>query len=313
MRTGTLGQQERGRRAPGPPAAPSLIVFCPSQHHGGERWLLQHHPAPHRHPPEHSAGRRGGCGAGQHRHQVRPSALPGVPPGAGTGPALGWRHPAPVTPQKGIKFLPTGTRVRVGVGGGSQVVARGAGRWAQTLPATGRARRGQGGGTGGTQLRGSTPSSCSRRGWVGFFGRRVDAVSLEKLLRGVGQLGTERGTRFPGCQHVTLPGWQETCHPPGSTWRGSGGHAGARGPMPGWQGPSPGTSRCGESRAELGDVGEPSPWRASPAPPTGGIPGIQRFKNSRNPRSRSQRSPGCLQLPRFTPEQQQQQRGFGSR
>lgn len=97
----------------------SLMTFCPSQHHGAERRLPQHHPSPHRHLPEHGAGRRGGRGTGQHRHQVRPPALAGVPRGAGTNAAVGQRRP-----RKGIKLLPAGTRVRVGAGRGSGVAGR---------------------------------------------------------------------------------------------------------------------------------------------------------------------------------------------
>ncbi|XP_072702778.1 nucleoside diphosphate-linked moiety X motif 17 isoform X8 [Ciconia boyciana] len=64
-------------------------------HHGAEHRLLQHRPAPDRDLPEHGSGRRGGRGTGQHRHQVRPSALAGVPRGAGASLALGQPHAAP--------------------------------------------------------------------------------------------------------------------------------------------------------------------------------------------------------------------------
>ncbi|XP_072702772.1 nucleoside diphosphate-linked moiety X motif 17 isoform X2 [Ciconia boyciana] len=66
-----------------------------SEHHGAEHRLLQHRPAPDRDLPEHGSGRRGGRGTGQHRHQVRPSALAGVPRGAGASLALGQPHAAP--------------------------------------------------------------------------------------------------------------------------------------------------------------------------------------------------------------------------
>ncbi|KAM7080464.1 nucleoside diphosphate-linked moiety X motif 17 isoform 6-T6 [Ciconia maguari] len=66
-----------------------------SEHHGAEHRLLRHRPAPDRDLPEHGSGRRGGRGTGQHRHQVRPSALAGVPRGAGASLALGQPHAAP--------------------------------------------------------------------------------------------------------------------------------------------------------------------------------------------------------------------------
>ncbi|XP_069650325.1 nucleoside diphosphate-linked moiety X motif 17 isoform X4 [Haliaeetus albicilla] len=65
------------------------------RHHRAEQWLLQHHPAADLNLPEHSSSRRGGRGTGQHRHQIRPPALAGVPQGAGTSPALGQHHTAP--------------------------------------------------------------------------------------------------------------------------------------------------------------------------------------------------------------------------
>ncbi|XP_069650330.1 nucleoside diphosphate-linked moiety X motif 17 isoform X9 [Haliaeetus albicilla] len=65
------------------------------EHHRAEQWLLQHHPAADLNLPEHSSSRRGGRGTGQHRHQIRPPALAGVPQGAGTSPALGQHHTAP--------------------------------------------------------------------------------------------------------------------------------------------------------------------------------------------------------------------------
>ncbi|XP_074896884.1 m7GpppN-mRNA hydrolase NUDT17 isoform X3 [Buteo buteo] len=65
------------------------------EHHRAEQRLLQHHPAPDLNLPEHSSGQRGGRGTGQHRHQIRPPALAGVPQGAGTSPALGQHHAAP--------------------------------------------------------------------------------------------------------------------------------------------------------------------------------------------------------------------------
>ncbi|XP_075380955.1 m7GpppN-mRNA hydrolase NUDT17 isoform X4 [Mycteria americana] len=81
-RSGELGK--RPRRAAGH-----------RRRHGAEHRLLQHRPAPDRDLPEHGSGRRGGRGTGQHRHQVRPAALAGVPRGAGASRALGQPHAAP--------------------------------------------------------------------------------------------------------------------------------------------------------------------------------------------------------------------------
>ncbi|KAM9625761.1 nucleoside diphosphate-linked moiety X motif 17 isoform 2-T2 [Morphnus guianensis] len=80
------------------------------EHHRAEQRLLQHHPAPDLDLPEHSSGRRGGHGTGQHWHQIRPPALAGVPPGAGTSPALGQHHAAPAAAGEGNKVTAHGDR-----------------------------------------------------------------------------------------------------------------------------------------------------------------------------------------------------------
>lgn len=65
-------------------------------------------------------------------------------------------------PAKRIKLLPTGTGVCAGAGQGSQVAGkqgRECYRWVGTLPATGRARRGQQGGPEGSWLSGVAGSA----------------------------------------------------------------------------------------------------------------------------------------------------------
>ncbi|XP_049660237.1 nucleoside diphosphate-linked moiety X motif 17 isoform X2 [Accipiter gentilis] len=80
------------------------------EHHRAEQWLLQHHPAPDLNLPEHGSSRRGGRGTGQHRHQIRPPALVGVPQGVGMSPALGQHHAAPAAAGKENKVTAHGDR-----------------------------------------------------------------------------------------------------------------------------------------------------------------------------------------------------------